>query len=267
MLHNDKPKKRQIALNIQTTGVEPEVDDRIIELAALEYIDGVYTGNNFSTLINPEGKEISEEITRCNGITNEDVADAPIFADIADKFFDFIKEDDVILQNASFTIRFIDCEMYDREYKAGKMVAQLNAQIAEIENEPENILKEKLPELSNLRMLCEHYNKIAKNIWLNFCVDRTIHDVMVLDQKLYPRREGNSHALNSICARFKINIPIDHIAETRAKLAMQAYQHLCAEDERRTHALSQKKHTMFANKRSGIANAQDKEAPKQQKTM
>lgn len=262
MLRQDKP-KRQIALNIQTTGYEAAYGDRITEIAALEYIDGKYTGNYFSSLINPEGREIAPGAVECNKITEELVSDAPLFTDIADEFLAFIRNDEVILQNAVYTTTFINTEMQIRREKASERIAELEKAKTKLENDLDDAAfelsfadKDKTSELSermvNLEKelsrhddLIDHYHEIANTEWLDFCVDRDVRDVMEKDQKLFPRREGYSHKLDAICERFNIKTNIEHNAENRAKLAMQAYQKLCEVEKKREQAMQQQAHTMF----------------------
>jgi len=94
-----------IALDFETTGLSPH-SDRIIEIAAIRYIDGKIT-DRFVTLVNPE-RHISNIITDLTGITNSMVATAPKEKDILDKFFTFIGDFPLIAHNISFDMKFLN---------------------------------------------------------------------------------------------------------------------------------------------------------------
>ena len=80
---------RQVFLDTETTGKKKEID-RIVEIALVEAIDGVPTGRFFHTLINPEGKAIPEDATKIHGITDADVADKPLFKEVAAEIVDTV---------------------------------------------------------------------------------------------------------------------------------------------------------------------------------
>lgn len=97
-----------IALDVETTGLKPS-RNRIIEIALLRFRDGVLE-RRYESLLNP-GRRVPEFITRLTTIRNEDVEDAPVFADIAQDVLDFIGEDVLIGHNVSFDIGFINAEL------------------------------------------------------------------------------------------------------------------------------------------------------------
>lgn len=63
---------RLIILDTETTGLSP-AEGRIVEIAAVEMLDGKLTGREFHQLLNPE-HPISEEITEITGINDAMVA-------------------------------------------------------------------------------------------------------------------------------------------------------------------------------------------------
>lgn len=102
--------KRQIALDTETTGLRPEDGHKIVEIGAVELINGVKTGKTFNTLINPR-RLIPDEVIKIHGITNERVKNAPVFHDIADEFIAFIKNSELLIHNADFDIKFLNSEL------------------------------------------------------------------------------------------------------------------------------------------------------------
>ncbi len=100
---------RQIILDTETTGLKPEEGNRIIEIGAVEMIDRRLTGNNFHQYINPERK-IEKGALDVHGITNEFLADKPLFADIMEKFIAYITDSELIIHNAPFDVGFLNHE-------------------------------------------------------------------------------------------------------------------------------------------------------------
>ncbi len=101
---------RRIVLDTETTGLEPEAGHRIIELACLELADRRPTGRHFHRYVNPE-RAIDAAATDVHGLKQEDLADKPRFADIADEFLDFISGAEVLIHNAEFDLAFLNAEL------------------------------------------------------------------------------------------------------------------------------------------------------------
>ena len=100
---------RQIVLDTETTGLEPSQGHRIIEIGCVEVVDRKLTGNNYHQYINPQ-REIDEGAIEVHGITNEFLADKPLFVDIAQDFLEFIHGAQLVIHNAAFDVGFIDHE-------------------------------------------------------------------------------------------------------------------------------------------------------------
>lgn len=105
-----KKMKRQLTFDTETTGLNPDDGHRVVELAAVELIDGVKTGRVYHTLINPE-RSIPEEVVKIHHIDDEKVKDAPKFREIADEFLEFIKGSELLIHNADFDIKMINNEL------------------------------------------------------------------------------------------------------------------------------------------------------------
>ena len=100
---------RQIILDTETTGLEPKQGHRIIEVGCVEVVNRRLTGNNFHYYINPQ-REIDEGAVAVHGITAEFLADKPLYEDIAEELFEYLKGSEVVIHNAAFDVGFINHE-------------------------------------------------------------------------------------------------------------------------------------------------------------
>ncbi len=108
---------RQIVLDTETTGLtrgpKPFLNHKLIEIGAVELIDGKLTGNNYHVMINPQQK-IDDGAVKVHGITNERLKDEPIFIDVYQSFLDYAKgSDEIIIHNAPFDVGFLNNELAD----------------------------------------------------------------------------------------------------------------------------------------------------------
>ncbi|MBD3894262.1 DNA polymerase III subunit epsilon [Halomonas sp. ML-15] len=101
---------RQIILDTETTGIDPKEGHRLIEIGAVEMVNRRFTGNTYHQYINPQ-RDIEAEAVGVHGITNERVADEPLFAEVADAFWAFIAGAELVIHNAPFDVGFIDHEL------------------------------------------------------------------------------------------------------------------------------------------------------------
>ncbi len=100
---------RQIILDTETTGLEPEQGHRIIEIGCIELENRRRTGRRFHQYLQPD-REIDPGAVEVHGITNEFLADKPRFADIADDFITFVRGAELVIHNAPFDVGFINNE-------------------------------------------------------------------------------------------------------------------------------------------------------------
>ncbi len=101
---------RQIVLDTETTGLEPKQGHRIIEIGCVELNNRRKTNNHYQQYLNPE-REIEDGAYDVHGISNEFLADKPVFADAAQEFIDFIRDSELIIHNAPFDVGFINAEL------------------------------------------------------------------------------------------------------------------------------------------------------------
>lgn len=100
---------RQIVLDTETTGLEPHLGHRIIEIGCVELINRKLTGRHYHQYINPE-REIDQGAIEVHGITNEFLQDKPRFAAIAAEFWEFVRGAELVIHNAAFDIGFLNHE-------------------------------------------------------------------------------------------------------------------------------------------------------------
>lgn len=102
---------REIVLDTETTGLNPETGDRIIEIGCIELLNHIPTGRSLQLYINPE-RDIPAEATAVHGITNDFVKDKPVFSQVYPEFLDFIGTDGIlVIHNAEFDMKFINWEL------------------------------------------------------------------------------------------------------------------------------------------------------------
>ena len=104
-----KPTGRQVVLDTETTGLNPQEGHRIIEIGCVELLNRRLTGKRFHVYINPD-RIIDDGAIEVHGITNGFLQDKPQFADVAEDFIAFIRGAELIIHNAPFDVGFINHE-------------------------------------------------------------------------------------------------------------------------------------------------------------
>lgn len=101
---------KEIVLDTETTGMDPNDGHRIVEIGCVELENHIPTGEALQFYLNPE-RDIPAEATAVHGITNEFVADKPVFSQIYSEFMEFIEGGRLIIHNAEFDMKFINWEL------------------------------------------------------------------------------------------------------------------------------------------------------------
>lgn len=101
---------REIVLDTETTGFDPESGDRIIEIGCVEVFNHVPTGKTYWQYINGE-RDVPEEAVAVHGITTEFLKDKPVFSEIVGDFLDFCGDSALVIHNAEFDIKFLNWEL------------------------------------------------------------------------------------------------------------------------------------------------------------
>ncbi len=100
---------REIALDTETTGLDPATGDRIFEIGCVEMVNRVATGKTFHVYIDPE-RALSQASIDITGVRDADLAGKPVFREIADAFIAFIDDAPLVIHNAAFDVKFINAE-------------------------------------------------------------------------------------------------------------------------------------------------------------
>lgn len=101
---------RQIVLDTETTGLDPKLGHRIIEVAAIELNGRSVSERNFHRYLNPE-REIDPGAAEIHGLTFERLQNEPTFAEIAPALLEFISGAELIIHNAPFDVGFLNKEL------------------------------------------------------------------------------------------------------------------------------------------------------------
>ena len=101
---------RQVVLDTETTGLEPEQGHRIIEIGCVELINRRRTGRRFHRYLRPD-RPIDRAAQHVHGITDEFLSQQPRFAEIVDELLEFISGAELVIHNAAFDIAFLDHEL------------------------------------------------------------------------------------------------------------------------------------------------------------
>ena len=102
---------REIVLDTETTGFDPDSGDRLVEIGAVELFNHLPTGQVFHVYINPE-RDMPEAAFAVHGLSRDFLADKPVFAKVAADFLAFVGGDArLIIHNASFDMKFLNAEL------------------------------------------------------------------------------------------------------------------------------------------------------------
>lgn len=101
---------REIVLDTETTGLDPQKGDRLVEIGCVEIVNRFVTGQVFHRYINP-GRPMSPEAFAVHGLSDAFLADKPVFRDVAAEFLAFIGQDPLVIHNAAFDMGFLNAEL------------------------------------------------------------------------------------------------------------------------------------------------------------
>ena len=101
---------RQIFLDTETTGLYADQGDRIIEFACIEYDNRRDTGRRLHHYVNPQ-RSSHPDAVRVHGITDEFLADKPLFSAVAAELLEFLAGAELVIHNAAFDVGFLNAEL------------------------------------------------------------------------------------------------------------------------------------------------------------
>jgi len=101
---------REIVLDTETTGLDPQAGHRVVEIGCIELVNLVATGRTFHVYFNPE-MPMPAGAQDVHGLSDDFLADKPLFADKAAEFLEFLGDDQLVIHNAQFDIGFLNAEL------------------------------------------------------------------------------------------------------------------------------------------------------------
>jgi DNA polymerase-3 subunit epsilon len=101
---------RQIVLDTETTGLEPELGHRIIEIGCVELVNRRATGRSFHRYLNPE-REVDDAALAVHGLSRTDLDGQPRFAEVYEELLGFLADSELVMHNAAFDVAFLDAEL------------------------------------------------------------------------------------------------------------------------------------------------------------
>lgn len=156
---------RQVVLDTETTGLEVSQGHRIIEIGCVEIVDRKLTGRHYHQYIKPE-RAIDQGALEVHGITEEFLANKPVFSRIADEFMEFVRGAELIIHNAPFDVGFIDAELKLMSADANSLASQCKV------TDSLQLARAKHPgQRNNLDALCQRYAVDNSN--------RTLHGALL----------------------------------------------------------------------------------------
>lgn len=101
---------REIILDTETTGLDWQQGDRIVEIGCIELFNHLPTGQVLHHYINPQ-RAISAGAFEVHGISLEHLADKPCFREVAQEILDFLGDARIVIHNAAFDRGFLNAEL------------------------------------------------------------------------------------------------------------------------------------------------------------
>lgn len=101
---------RLVFLDTETTGLNPQTGDRVVEIGCVELIDRRPTGRNLHLYLNPQ-RPSHPDALRVHGLTDEFLSEKPLFESVVDELLDFVNGAEVVIHNANFDTSFLDREL------------------------------------------------------------------------------------------------------------------------------------------------------------
>ena len=140
---------REIVLDTETTGLDPKLGHRIVEIGAVELINHIPTDNTYHCYINPE-RDVDQGAFEVHGLSTQFLSQFETFGNVVDEFNAFIKGDPIIIHNAPFDIGFLNSELL----AIGRNAIDENRIIDTLP-----MARQKFPGAQvNLNALCRKYN-------------------------------------------------------------------------------------------------------------
>lgn len=140
---------REIVLDTETTGMDPAMGDRVVEIGCVELENHLPTGRHYHVYINPE-RDVPAEAVAVHGLTTAFLKNKPTFGEIVGDFTDFIGDSKLVIHNAEFDVKFLNAELKTFGYPALEPKRVLDTLM---------MARQKFPgSPANLDALCRRFN-------------------------------------------------------------------------------------------------------------
>lgn len=143
--------RRFLVLDTETTGLDVHEGHRIIEVGCVEVDNFQITDREFHAYVNPE-REIDPEAQKVHGLSRARLSREPVFAEIAADFIDFVRDNEIVIHNASFDIPFLNNELMLSGFD------ERMDQICKVVDSLEIAGRKHARQYNNLDALCKRYN-------------------------------------------------------------------------------------------------------------
>jgi DNA polymerase-3 subunit epsilon len=213
---------REIALDTETTGLDPASGHRIVEIGCVEMIDYMRTGKVFHCYLNPE-RDMPAEAERIHGLSSAFLKDKPLFTHVADKFMQFIGDDPLVIHNAGFDMKFINFEIARIGHKPLPMTRAIDTV---------TLARQKFPGQSvSLDALCRRFDidlslrvhhgalldaELLADVYLELRGGR--QKAMLLDEE--KPKSSESELENTPVTSEKLDVKLRHYSATEAELEL-----------------------------------------------
>lgn len=140
---------REIVLDTETTGFEPDEGHRLVEIGCLELVNHLPTGKTFQVYLDPQ-RDVPLEASRIHGLTTEFLKGKPLFTEKVEEFLAFIGDATLVIHNAEFDMKFINAELKAAGFKTLPMSRVIDTL---------PMARQKFPgQPANLDALCRRFN-------------------------------------------------------------------------------------------------------------
>lgn len=213
---------REIVLDTETTGMNPDTGDRIVEIGCVELENHVATGRSLHLYLNPE-RDVPAEAVAVHGLTAEFLAGHPTFAEVVDKFVDFIGEDVLVIHNAEFDVKFLNAELRTLGFPAIQMRRVIDTV---------QMARRKFPgSPASLDALCRRFNIDLSG--------RTLHgallDSQLLAEVYLELLGGRQRGLTLDTPALKSVMPAENVQASGPKAIRAPREHAASADELSAH--------------------------------
>jgi DNA polymerase III subunit epsilon len=211
---------RQIVLDTETTGLNPNQGHRLVEIAAIELSDRKVSDRSFHRYLNPE-REIDEGAASVHGLTLDRLQDEPKFAEIAPAFLEFISGAELIIHNAPFDMGFLNAELA----RAG--LPLLDNQVIDTLKFAKDLHPGKK---NNLNALCDRYmvdnsHRVLHGALLDTELLAEVYLAMTRGQESLLGEEAASHDdQTELSAGDKVRLSVRIVQASEDELALHAQQ-------------------------------------------